>query len=81
MSKAQALAAVTSRVGCAVERVLFFGDSRADLHAARSAGARFVGVTREKIDFTGDEVPTIFGFEDREALALSLNATATTVAT
>lgn len=81
MSKAQALTAVTSHIGCDVERVLFFGDSSADLEAARSAGTRFVGVTREKSDFTGDSIPTIFSFEDRHALASAMNRAAVLVST
>ncbi|NDY92804.1 HAD family hydrolase [Ideonella sp. TBM-1] len=76
-TKAQALAQVASGVGRAPERVLFFGDSKADLEAARSAAVRFVGVTREKVDFLVGSVPTIFNFEDRKLLDLALHAAAT----
>lgn len=80
ITKAQALAQVVSSGGHAPERVIFFGDSRADLEAARSAAVRFVGVTREKVDFPVGSVPTIFNFEDRKALDLALDIAARTPA-
>jgi beta-phosphoglucomutase-like phosphatase (HAD superfamily) len=67
-TKQEALAAITRIARCAPERILFFGDSFADLEAARAAGCRFVGVTREKNDFAHDDVPTIRDFADEARL-------------
>lgn len=73
-SKADALRAIARIDGTSTDRVLFFGDSRADLDAARAVGCRFVGVTREKNDFSGGDVPTIRDFEDRTRLEPALQA-------
>jgi phosphoglycolate phosphatase-like HAD superfamily hydrolase len=76
MSKQGALAAIAAISGCAADRIVFFGDSEADLQAARAAGCRFVGVTREKNDFAREDVPTLRDFDDRPRLLDALRAAA-----
>jgi phosphoglycolate phosphatase-like HAD superfamily hydrolase len=63
-TKQTALDAIASISCHAVDRMLFFGDSRADWLAARAAGCLFVSVTREKNDFAGEEIPVIRDFQD-----------------
>lgn len=74
-SKQSALEAIASIAKHKGDRLLFFGDSHADLRAARTAGCRFVGVVREKNDFVGEELPTIRDFQDHKRLQDALSAT------
>jgi phosphoglycolate phosphatase-like HAD superfamily hydrolase len=67
-TKQEALATIAHIARCTPDRLLFFGESSADLEAARAIGCRFVGVTREKNDFAHDEVPTIRDFADEARL-------------
>ncbi|MFZ2990283.1 HAD family hydrolase [Ideonella sp.] len=73
-SKHMALEAIARQAKLPTDRLLFFGDSHADWQAARAAGCRFVGVTREKNDFVGEAVPTIRDFDDKERLQDALKA-------
>lgn len=74
-SKQSALGAIARIAKHQEDRLLFFGDSHADLLAARAAGCRFVGVVREKNDFEGEELPTIRDFQDLKRLQDALSAT------
>ncbi|WP_374429935.1 HAD family hydrolase [Ideonella dechloratans] len=77
-SKQSALEAIARLNNHKADRLLFFGDSQADLLAARAVGCRFVGVLRERNDFAGEALPTIRDFLDHRRLLDALSSTRST---
>lgn len=73
MPKPAALAAIAAQSGSLANQVVFFGDAMADLQAARTAGASFIGVTGDRDNFGSEEIPKIAGFVDREPLWRALD--------
>lgn len=71
-TKSMALKNIESREGNP-SSVVFFGDSYADLHAAREVGISFIGVTCEKNDFEREDVPTINDFSDTKSVMQLIN--------